>query len=120
MSIEGATFDPPPSMAATDECAQRACFRMADVTVIHSVTTRATGSTAMVIGACRVSAWVLFNPGCGVLVREGPIIGSDVLSVIMARRLIRRFVPQCVGKQGVKSLRSAWCLLLHVLGKCGD
>ena len=34
-------------MAATDECAQRACFRMADVTVIHSVVTKATGSTAI-------------------------------------------------------------------------
>jgi len=37
-------------MAATDECAQRACFRIADVTVIHSVTTRATGLTATVMG----------------------------------------------------------------------
>jgi hypothetical protein len=37
-------------MAATEECAQRACFRMADVTVIHSVTTRATGLTATVMG----------------------------------------------------------------------
>lgn len=34
-------------MAETDECAQRACLRMAEVTVIHSVVTRATGSTAM-------------------------------------------------------------------------
>lgn len=37
-------------MAETDECAQRACLRMADVTVIHSVTTRATGLTATVMG----------------------------------------------------------------------
>lgn len=37
-------------MAATEECAQRACFRMADVTVMHSVTTRATGLTATVMG----------------------------------------------------------------------
>jgi len=37
-------------MAATEECAQRACFRIADVTVMHSVTTRATGLTATVIG----------------------------------------------------------------------
>ena len=37
-------------MAATEECAQRACFRIADVTVIHSVTTRATGLTATVMG----------------------------------------------------------------------
>lgn len=33
-------------MAETDECAQRACFLMADVTVMHSVVIRATGSTA--------------------------------------------------------------------------
>lgn len=36
-------------MAATEECAHRACFRIADVTVIHSVTTSATGLTATVI-----------------------------------------------------------------------
>lgn len=42
---------PPPRMAATDECAHRACFRMADVTVIHSVVIRATGSIATDIGA---------------------------------------------------------------------
>ena len=35
----------PPRMAATEECAQRACFRMAEVTVMHSVVTRDTGST---------------------------------------------------------------------------
>lgn len=43
-------FDDPPRIAATDECAQRACLRIADVTVIHSVTTNATGLTATVIG----------------------------------------------------------------------
>jgi hypothetical protein len=37
-------------MADTEECAQRACFRMAEVTVIHSVTTSATGLTATEIG----------------------------------------------------------------------
>ena len=41
---------PPPSIAETEECAQRACLRMADVTVIHSVVIRATGSTATEIG----------------------------------------------------------------------
>lgn len=39
-------LDAPPKIADTDECAQRACLRIADVTVIHSVTTSATGSTA--------------------------------------------------------------------------
>lgn len=47
-SLGGCLVGPPPRMAETDECAQRACFRMADVTVIHSVTTRATGSMATV------------------------------------------------------------------------
>ena len=37
-------------MADTEECAQRACFRMAEVTVIHSVTTSATGLTATEMG----------------------------------------------------------------------
>ena len=42
----------PPKMAETDECAHRACFRIADVTVIHSVVTRATGSIAIgIVGA---------------------------------------------------------------------
>jgi hypothetical protein len=36
----------PPRIADTDECAHRACLRMADVTVIHSVVIKATGSTA--------------------------------------------------------------------------
>lgn len=34
-------------MAETDECAHRACFLIAEVTVIHSVVIRATGSTAI-------------------------------------------------------------------------
>lgn len=46
----GVLFDDPPRIAATEECAQRACFRMAEVTVIHSVTTSATGFTATVMG----------------------------------------------------------------------
>jgi hypothetical protein len=46
----GVLFEELPSIAATDECAQRACFRIADVTVMHSVTTRATGLTATVMG----------------------------------------------------------------------
>lgn len=37
-------------MAETEECAQRACFRIAEVTVIHSVITRATGLTATDMG----------------------------------------------------------------------
>jgi hypothetical protein len=36
----------PPRIAETEECAHLACFRMADVTVMHSVVIKATGSTA--------------------------------------------------------------------------
>lgn len=46
----GVLFEDPPKMADTDECAQRACLRIADVTVMHSVTTRATGLTATEMG----------------------------------------------------------------------
>lgn len=45
---------PPPRMADTLDCAHHGCFRMAEVTVMHSVMTRATGSTAMAMGAWRV------------------------------------------------------------------
>ena len=38
-------------MAATEDCAHRACFRIAEVTVMHSVVIRATGSTATDIRA---------------------------------------------------------------------
>jgi hypothetical protein len=40
----------PPRIADTEECAHLACFRMADVTVIHSVVIKATGSTATDMG----------------------------------------------------------------------
>lgn len=43
------TVAPPPRIAETEECAQRACFLIAEVTVIHSVVIRATGSTAIAI-----------------------------------------------------------------------
>lgn len=38
---------PPPRIADTDEWAHRVCFLKADVTVIHSVLIRATGSIAI-------------------------------------------------------------------------
>jgi hypothetical protein len=55
---EAAHLEPPPRMAETLECAQRACLRIADVTVMHSVATSPTASTAMVTGACAVSGSV--------------------------------------------------------------
>jgi hypothetical protein len=54
----------PPRIAETEECAQRACLRMAEVTVIHSVVIKVTGSTATEIGA---TSGLLFEPfRCGV------------------------------------------------------
>lgn len=44
---------PPPRIAETELCAHRACFRIADVTVMHSVVMRATGSTATETGVLR-------------------------------------------------------------------
>lgn len=48
---------PPPRMAETDDCAQRACFLIAEVTVMHSVVIRATGSTAMEIRWSSKALW---------------------------------------------------------------
>ena len=47
----------PPRIAEMEDCAQRGCFRIADVTVTHSVTTKATGSTATVIALEARSWW---------------------------------------------------------------
>ena len=44
--MPGFRGDVTPRIADTDECAHRACLRMADVTVMHSVVIKATGSTA--------------------------------------------------------------------------
>lgn len=42
---------PPPRIAETDDWAHRVCFLIAEVTVIHSVVIRATGSMAIEIEA---------------------------------------------------------------------
>lgn len=49
---------PPPRIAETELCAHRACLRIAEVTVIHSLTTKPTGSTAIDVGR---------RTGCGVV-----------------------------------------------------
>ena len=48
---------PPPKMADTDDWAHRLCFLIAEVTVIHSVIMRATGSTAIDIVAEVEGGW---------------------------------------------------------------
>lgn len=47
LSLPLGMADPPPRIAETDEWAHRACFLIAEVTVMHSVVIKATGSTAM-------------------------------------------------------------------------
>lgn len=49
----------PPNIEETDECAHRACLRIADVTVMHSVVMSATGSTATetVFGRGAIEEW---------------------------------------------------------------
>ena len=68
-------------MAETDECAHRACFLIAEVTVMHSVVIKATGSTAidnlesLVVGVCVCGkcSYTIFRAGmASVLCLNGP------------------------------------------------
>lgn len=55
-------FGLPPRMEDTEECAQRACLRMTEVTLMHSEMTSETGSTATDTGRLRYDApgaWAL-------------------------------------------------------------
>lgn len=47
ISFSCALEAPPPRMAATEDCDQRACLRIAEVIVIHSVVIKAMGSIAI-------------------------------------------------------------------------
>lgn len=64
----------PPRIAATEECAHLACFRIDEVTVIHSEVTKAIGSTAMGIVRCglRTSA-----RGCPFGIESEGLAGAD-------------------------------------------
>jgi hypothetical protein len=86
-------------MAATDECAHRACFRIADVTVMHSVTTRATGLTATVMAR----GATLAVASCSV---EGA--SSSLLVLDMA--------AEAWGQEGVMRQGSAGCCERVVMG----
>jgi len=64
---------PPPKMAETELCAHRACLRMAEVRVIHSCVTRATGSMRMPIccrGCGSLVVYAVVSVNCG---REGTV-----------------------------------------------
>src|SRR5271155_3198722 len=67
-------------MAETDDCAHRACLRIADVIVMHSVVIKATGSIVMPTGGLtkmyspdREDAWSGAN--------ESPALGASLSSV---------------------------------------
>ena len=71
-------------MAETEECAHRACFLIAEVTVIHSVVIRATGSTAIDIfvssiageSLCWSCCCAILGLGMGILMwPDGPVVG---------------------------------------------
>jgi hypothetical protein len=68
-------------MADTEECAQRACFRMAEVTVIHSVTTSATGLTATEMGR----GSMLGVASCNVSGEVSSLSLLDILEVALLR-----------------------------------
>jgi len=64
----------PPKIAEMEDCAQRGCFRIADVTVTHSVTTNATGSTATVIALEARSCWKEGAVSCAILVANEEVL----------------------------------------------
>ena len=76
--FEGVVFDAP-SIEDIEECAHRVCLRIALVTVMHSVTTKATGSIATPI----VRGWTPFD-------RESAIpaiqVSNDRLLVVVGSR----------------------------------
>jgi len=71
----------PPKIADMEDCAQRGCFRMADVTVTHSVTTNATGSTATVIALEARSWWKEGAVSCTILAAIGDVLCAARVAV---------------------------------------
>jgi hypothetical protein len=67
----------PPKMAETDECAHLACFRMDEVTVMHSVITSDTGSTAIGIDPLGPAA-------------TSPVISGTELDIVARGNVSRR------------------------------
>lgn len=76
----------PPRMEDTEECAQRACLRMTEVTDMHSEMTSATGSTATATGRLRYSV-LRVGPG-GMFEARGAVLTSAIVSSGCASRLI--------------------------------
>ena len=81
-------------MAETDECAHRACFLIAEVTVIHSVVIKATGSTAidilesLVAGVCvcgRCSYTIIRAGMAPVVCLDGPVLDRVLAAASLCR-----------------------------------
>lgn len=112
VAIEG----PPPRMAETDECAHRACFLIAEVTVIHSVVIRATGSTAIDIFVspiadicvCKKFSCAIVLPGMALKVGlDWPALGRVPPGGSSCRDLI---APPCISVSPVMLASSTqWC-----------
>jgi hypothetical protein len=100
-SKAGAWLGTPPSMADMEECAHRACLRMAEVTVMHSVMTSATGSTAIVIGVCRVRVGGML---CGSAVAAASVLSVIVLVVYSTSRRCR-LPPSICGRSCLRTAR---------------
>ena len=97
---------PPPNMADTDECAQRACLRMADVTVMHSVTTRATGSMATAVAILAL----LPRPPCSspVLLRDPGRLAPLRIVLLLLLLLLLLFICRSAFQFQIVLLLSAW------------
>lgn len=150
-SVEGPTglTVAPPRIALTLEWAHRACFRMAPVTVMHSCTTRATGSRATATGGggrtadCSVESimvrsaakgWGEWVRGCrdcegirvGVFVPEPPRLGtrtedgSEVVAVMMAHMSSQLLYYSLEESCRVLQRRGTACLLATLLSLPGD
>jgi hypothetical protein len=113
-----------PRIAVTDECAQRVCLRIADVTVMHSVTTSATGLTATEMGrpccalgpASRLGVVSWCVAGDAASLPAVDIIGERVeLRVVVEFRFI------CFGRRGASWYRwVAVAIGTAMYGSCGD
>lgn len=62
---------PPPRIDETDECAQLACLRMADITVMTSVVMSATASTAITVLRGAMIAPFVYGKSMLAISREG-------------------------------------------------
>lgn len=72
---------PPPRIAETDEWAHRACFLIAEVTVMHSVVIKATGSTAIDILVSQEGLMCISGLWSWSFIRAGNSTAGSLLAV---------------------------------------